>query len=325
MIRDNKTSGVLSFFGFFTLNQDEIGVKLTLGSFTGAVNPGLGFVIPIFQRVIKTKSSVQTIDLPDQKVVLNGNISVKISGSVNYRVTNPKRAILDVDNYEYSLRQLALTTISDVLGTKTIEQIRGNKKQIADDIEVLVSKTASAWGLSHVDIRLTDAEMDDSLLRAMMRETEAEKESNAILIKAEADKRVAQTFSDAAKTLGESPGAMTLRILQTLSDMSNSKSTVVMPIPIDFLSGLQGMGGTGHNNLQGPVGDVAPSLSPPPPPKKAKPYKASDGKVKADCPYCGARYKVDNVLGNNKFDVDPETPGIQLNCKKCHKTFTLES
>lgn len=316
---DNITD-VITLFGFYTLNQDETGVLLTLGNFSNTLTPGLGFAIPIIQTVKKTKSSIQTIDLPDQKIVLSGNISVKISGNVNYKVTNAKRAILEVGNYEYSLRQLAMTTISDVLGTKRIEEIRSKKSKIADEIEKIVATTAAKWGLSEVDIRLTDAEMDDKLLRAMMRETEAEKEASAIKIKAQADEDVARIFASAAQQLADSPGAMTLRILQTLSDMSNSKSTVVVPIPIELLSGL-GLGSSGKHKKGHCKEHTASSKSDMPP--IAKVFEKEDG-MRANCPHCHAHYKVNNVMGNYKFDQDDSIPGIQLKCKKCSEIFTLE-
>jgi regulator of protease activity HflC (stomatin/prohibitin superfamily) len=300
------TKKVLTFFGLYTLNADECGVKLFLGSYTGNATAGLGFAIPFIQSVIKTKSSIQTIDLPNQKIVLEGNIAVKISGSVNFRVQDPKKAILEVNDYAYSLKQLALTTISEVLGSQTIESIRAKKKEIADEIEGIIHTTAKNWGLSNVDIRLTDAEMDDSLLRAMMRETEAEKESKAAEIKAGSDKVVAEIFADAARTLAESPGALTLRVLQSLTDMSNSKSTIVMPIPIEMFPGLN---------------------------KKVEQVKSNShliaeiysegGDKKMNCPYCGKKYNANNVVGNYKLDKDPSTPGIQLKCKQCGEVFTV--
>ncbi|MDP7015612.1 MAG: SPFH domain-containing protein [Pirellulaceae bacterium] len=226
--------------GIYVLQADEIGVRLTLGKFDKAVGPGLGFTSPILQRVKKTKSSLQTIDLPDQQIVLHGNIAVTISGNLNFRVSDPELSLLRVDNYRYTVQQFAMTTISDVLGTKTIEDVRGKKAIIANEIEVIVAETAANWGLADVDIRLTDARLDESLMRAMMRETEAVKEARAAQIRADGDRAVAEAFSAAASTLADSPGAMTLRILQTLSDLSNSKSTVVVPIPIDILSALGG-------------------------------------------------------------------------------------
>ena len=324
-------TNVLTFFGLYTLKADELGIALTLGKYTGDVTPGLGFAIPIIQSVIKTKASVQTLDLPDQKIVLSGNISVKISGSVNFRVRNAKRAILGVDDYTYSLRQLALTTISDVLGIKTIEEIRANKRSIADEIEQIVAKSASEWGLANVDIRLTDAEMDDKLMRAMMRETEAEKEASAIEIKAKADQNVASIFAQAASQLAGSPGAMTLRILQTLSDLSNSKSTVVIPLPIDLLSNITGgnrpnvnmdtdsTSTMSFNQLGSNLNqDTASNTT-----RISKVYSV-ESKSKANCPHCGKIYKVDNVLENKtRFDRDAEMPGLQLKCKVCEKLFTL--
>ena len=120
---------VIKFFGLYILKQDEIGVKLTLGKFSGITRPGLGFALPLLQTILKTKSSLQTVDLPDQQIVLSGNISVTISGNLNFRVTDPARALLEVNDYRYSIRQLALTTISDVLGTKEIEDVRTSKRR----------------------------------------------------------------------------------------------------------------------------------------------------------------------------------------------------
>lgn len=303
------TRSVMTFFGLYTLNADEVGVKMFLGNYTGNVRPGLGFAIPFLQTVIKTKSSIQTIDLPNQKIVLHGNIAVRISGSVNFKVADPHKAILEVNDYAYSLKQLALTTISEVLGNQTIESIRSEKKSIADEIEKIIHATARNWGLSHVDIRLTDAEMDESLLRAMMRETEAEKESKAAEIKAQSDKVVAEIFADAAKTLAESPGALTLRVLQSLTDMSNSKSTIVMPIPIELFPHAKQALNAGTYDLE--RGHLIADI-----------YSEENHK-KLNCPYCGKKYKADNVIGNYRMDTDPDTPGIQLQCKACHKTFTV--
>jgi len=299
-------------FGLYTLKQNEIGVKLTLGKFSGIAGPGLGFAMPGFQKVYKTLSSLQTIDLPDQQIVLSGNISVTISGNLNFRVSDPHRALLNVSNYGHSMGQLALTTISDVLGTKTIEEVRTAKARIADEIEEEIAGKAAEWGLSDIDIRLTDAQMDESLLRAMMRETEAEKEASAIRIKAEADRHVATLFSDAARTLAASPGAMTLRVMQTLSDVSNDKSTVVLPIPIDLLNALGGNG----INLAGSA-CTAPSIP------EAELLLRENGDMIATCPTCGAAYNVAEILGSEDYDDDPTTPGQQVNCDKCGGMFTL--
>lgn len=308
------TQSVLTFFGFYIINQDEVGVRLTFGNYSGNSRPGLGFAIPIIQRVLKTKASIQTIDLPDQKIVLQGNIAVKISGSVNFKVADPEKAILEVNDYAYSLRLLALTTISEVLGTKTIEQIRSEKKLIADEIESIIANTSKSWGLSHVDIKLTDAEMDESLLRAMMRETEAEKESKAAEIKATSDKTVAKIFADAAKTLQGSPGALTLRVLQSLTDMSNSKSTVVMPIPIELFP--NGMNNVLNQTESSQVIEKSKN-------KVTKVYD-QNGTSKFDCPNCSKTYNAKNIVDNKKYDRDPNEPGIQLICKVCSCMFTLE-
>lgn len=310
---------VITVLGFYVLQQDEIGVRLSLGKYSGEVHPGLGFAIPLIQKIYKTQSSLQTIDLPEQQIVLNGNISVSISGNLNFRVASPAKALLEVSNYRYTIQQLAMTTISDVLGTKTIEDVRNEKVKIANEVEAIVSRSARDWGLANVDIRLTDARLDDGLQRAMMRETEAEKEANAIKIKAESDKYVSQIFADAATTLAGSPGAMTLRVLQTLSDVSNDKSTVVIPVPVDMLTRAQPVVGV-------PTPDAASekqSISPHVPEYPVAEIQTRGEKTIAICPSCQAKFNVSSILNDKSFDQDLEVPGVQLKCKRCETMFTV--
>lgn len=317
---------VLTLCGFYVLKQNETGVCLTLGKYSGTVSPGLGFAIPFVQQIRKTVSSLQTIDLPDQQIVLSGNISVTISGNLNFRVTSPERALLGVANYRYTMQQLALTTISDVLGTKSIEEVRSSKTRIADEIEKQVAKHATEWGIGSVDIRLTDARLDDNLQRAMMRETEAQKEASAIKIKAESDRFVATIFADAARTLATSPGAMTLRILQTLSDVSSDKTTIVIPIPIDLLNRAGGPGApselvpdahrlqdAGAATLPG-QGDAIPTAT----------LKLRGDRTIAICPACQAKYDITEILGNLKYDERPDIPGQQARCRHCQAIFSIE-
>ena len=301
---------VFTFLGLFVINQDEMGVKLTLGKFSGIVSPGLGFAIPVLQQVNKTKASVQTVDLPDQQVVLSGNIAVKISGNLNFRVADPQKALLTVSNYSHSIKQLALTTISDVLGTKTLEDVRSKKAMIAEEIGSVIKDAATNWGLADIDIRHTDASMDDALLRAMMRETEARKEASAVKIKAESDKVTAEMFSQAANVLASAPGAMTLRILQTLSDMSNDKSTIVVPIPMDILSGNIPVKQTDPGETQKqaiPLADIT----------------LEGSNLYCFCAKCDQKYNVTDIIGKENYDVMADVPGQQVNCKKCGEIFSL--
>jgi len=313
--------GVITVFGLFVLRQDEVGVRLTLGRFSGVVKPGLGFNIPIIHKVTKTKSSLQTTDLPEQQIVLSGNISVIISGNLNFRVKAPDRALLEVNDYRYSIQQLALTTIADVLGSKTIEEVRGAKLRIAEEIEAIVSRTASSWGLTDVDIRLTDARMDEGLQRAMMRETEARKEASAIKIKAESDKYVASIFADAAESLARSPGAMTLRVLQTLSDVSNDKTTIVIPVPIDLLTRQSPSAAhvSPATSAASQSSDTTAVVSDVP----MGEIRLRGDKTVAVCPSCNSKYDVTAILGESKVDVAPEIPGQQIKCKRCNQIFTL--
>jgi regulator of protease activity HflC (stomatin/prohibitin superfamily) len=318
---------IMTFFGLFVINQDETGVKLTLGKYSGPLAPGLGFMLPIFQKGMKTKGSLQTIDLPDQQIVLSGNIAVTISGNLNFRVLDPAKALLQVKDYTYTVQRLALTTISDVLGTKTIDEIRDSKAALADDIEVIVAGKAEEWGLSSIDIRLTDAKLDESLQRAMTRETEAQKEAGAIRIKAEGDLQVSQVFAQAAETLTASPGAMLLRVLQTLSDISSEKSTVVIPIPIELMSMAQsGAAVAPHTQAPAPAASAAPAAQATTDAETQLPFARllfRDGTTLSECPKCKVHYDVAEVIDNPEFDQDPDVPGLQLRCSECDTMFTL--
>jgi hypothetical protein len=221
-----------------------------------------------------------------------------------------------------------------VLSTKTIEEVRTAKQAIAQEIEDIVAETAVKWGLEDVDIRLTDARLDDSLLRAMMRETEAEKEARASQIRAAADREVARSYAEAARTLADSPGAMTLRILQTLSDLSNDKATVVLPLPWDLLSELAGKLKADAPQLAAPT-PIAESETEPPASTEEVPEPASSPdaplckleyqphRTLAVCPECDAKYNVTDVLGDMRYDKRPDIPGLQIQCKRCLAVFTL--
>lgn len=338
-----STQRVIKLFGFYTLRADEIGVKLSFGKYAGQVDPGPGFGIPIVDQILKTKSSLQTIDLPDQQIVLSGNIAITISGNLNFRVADPEKALLHVQNYGYTVQQFSLTTISDVLSTKTIEEVRGDKLAIADEIEAIVAGHAGDWGLTDVDIRLTDARMEESLMRAMMRETEAEKEARASQIRARGDQAVACAYAEAARTLASVPGAMTLRILQALGDMSNDKSTVVLPLPWDLLSDVASKLAPARVAEVEPVSeplkrvsDAGTSESVDSPTATADVDSAAGTpaiayckleyqahRTLAVCPACDAKYNVTDVLGDMRYDKREDVPGLQLQCKRCTTVFTL--
>ncbi len=239
-----------------------------------------------------------------------------------------------VNDYRYTVQQFAMTTISDVLSAKSIEEVRTAKTAIAQEIEDIVAEKAAAWGLDEIDIRLTDARLDDSLLRAMMRETEAEKEARASQIRASADRDVAHSYAEAAKTLAESPGAMTLRILQSLTDLSNDKSTIVLPLPWELLGSIaQSSQPIGPQQQTTPLEvdvDLEPPASEPDDGETSKEQEAPLCKLEyqahrtlAICPDCGSKYNVTDVLGDMRYDKRADIPGVQIQCKRCLSIFTL--
>jgi regulator of protease activity HflC (stomatin/prohibitin superfamily) len=216
----------------------ERGIKFTLGKFSSLMGPGINFVLPIIQSSQKVDIRVKTVDVPKQDCITKDNVSVNVDAVAYYYVYDVKKAILDVEDFYYAISQLAQTTMRDVVGEVTLDELLANRDEISNKIRGIIDKASDPWGLKVDKVELKHIELPDNMKRIMAREAEAEREKRGVIIKSEGEIIAAQNLSKAAITLNKTPGAMQLRTLQTISDISQDPSQKFMFFPIEFLEGI---------------------------------------------------------------------------------------
>lgn len=216
--------------------QWEKGVVFQLGKFSRITGPGLFFIIPVIEEVRKIDMRVLTMDIPSQQVITRDNVPVKINGVIFFKVDDPSNAIIKVQDYRYAISQYSQTSLRDVIGQMTLDQLLTEREEIGKKIEANVEKDTEAWGLEVTGIRIQDIDMPEDLKKMMSRQASAEREKRATITKAEGDRDAAANLALAAKTMAESPGAMQLRTLQTIDGLGPTASnTVVLAVPINIM------------------------------------------------------------------------------------------
>ncbi|OQA57079.1 MAG: Modulator of FtsH protease HflK [Candidatus Omnitrophica bacterium ADurb.Bin277] len=219
--------------------QWEKGVVFQLGKFNRISGPGLFFIIPVIEEVRKIDMRVLTMDIPAQQVITKDNVPVKINGVIFFKVDDPGNAIIKVQDYRYAISQYAQTSLRDVIGQITLDQLLTEREEIGKKIEATVEKDTKDWGLEVTGIRIQDIDMPEELKKMMSRQASAEREKRATITKAEGDKEAAANLALAAKTMAESPGAMQLRTLQTIDGLGPTASnTVVLAVPVNVMDAL---------------------------------------------------------------------------------------
>jgi regulator of protease activity HflC (stomatin/prohibitin superfamily) len=226
---------------FKVLNEYERGVVLTFGRFTGVKGPGLIILIPLVQRMIKVDLRVIVLDVPTQDVISRDNVSVKVNAVVYFRIVDPEKAIIQVANPFEATSQLAQTTLRSVLGQHELDEMLSQRDRLNIAIQHILDQSTDAWGIKVSNVEIKQMDLDESMIRAMAKQAEAERTRRAKIIHAEGEKQAAAQLVEAAATLGAQPTAMQLRYLQTLADLANDKTTtIVFPLPIDIIKGLIG-------------------------------------------------------------------------------------
>jgi len=227
------------------LKEYERGVIFTLGRFTGIKGPGLIIVIPVIQQMSRVDLRTIVLDVPKQDVISRDNVSVKVNAVVYFRIVDPAKAIIQVANPFEATSQLAQTTLRSVLGQHELDEMLSQREKLNADVQKILDDSTDIWGIkvSHVEIKHVD--LDESMIRAMARQAEAERSRRAKVIHAEGEQQAAKTLVEAAHALGGDPRAIQLRYLQTLSDISNERSSVIVfPLPIDLITPMMQGGGT---------------------------------------------------------------------------------
>jgi regulator of protease activity HflC (stomatin/prohibitin superfamily) len=221
---------------FKILNEYERGVIFTFGRFTGVKGPGLIILIPLIQKMVKVDLRVVVLDVPTQDVISKDNVSVKVNAVVYFRIVDPAKAIIQVANPFEATSQLAQTTLRSVLGQHELDEMLTQREKLNDDIRAILDSATDAWGIKVSNVEIKHVDLDESMIRAMAKQAEAERTRRAKVIHAEGEKQAASMLVEAAAMLGQEPSALQLRYLQTLTDIANDKTTTIaFPLPLDLI------------------------------------------------------------------------------------------
>lgn len=232
---------ILSFLR--EVKQYERGVVLTMGKFTGIRNPGWSIIVPIFQRMIKVDLRVKAVDVPDQKVITKDNVSASINAVIYYKVADAARAVLEVEDFRYAVSQLAQTTMRNVVGEAELDDVLAQREKLSQRIREIVDHETDAWGIKVENVELKDFFLPEEMERTIAKQAEAERERRAVIIKAEGEVAAAENMAKAAAILGSTTGALHLRSLQTLNDLSSDQSnTVIFAVPLEVLRAFERIG-----------------------------------------------------------------------------------
>ncbi len=244
------------------LREYERGVVFSLGRFTSVKGPGIIFVIPVIQQVVRVDLRVITMDVPSQDVISRDNVSVQVNAVLYFRVVAPEKAIIQVERYLEATSQLAQTTLRAVLGKHELDEMLSEREKLNADVQQILDAQTDSWGIKVTNVEIKHIDLNENMIRAIARQAEAERERRAKVIHAEGERQAAQALMEAAAILAIQPSAMQLRYLQTLTQVAGDKSsTLVFPIPVDLLSTLIGKNGAGSMpGMQG-MPSVVPGTS----------------------------------------------------------------
>lgn len=221
------------------VKEYERGVIFRLGRLVGARGPGLFLVIPIIEKMFKIDLRTVTLDVPAQEVITKDNIPLKVNAVCYFRIRDPEKAVVQVENYYMATSQIAQTTLRSVLGGVELDELLTDREKINNELQTIIDEQTDPWGVKVSIVEIKDVELPDTMKRAMAKQAEAERERRAKIIAAEGEFQAAQKLKEAAEIIAKEPTAITLRYLQTIRDISseNMKLTI-FPIPVDFLGGL---------------------------------------------------------------------------------------
>ncbi|AFN76476.1 slipin family protein [Stutzerimonas nitrititolerans] len=224
---------------FRILREYERGVVFQLGRFWRVKGPGLILIIPGLQQMVRVDLRTLVLDVPTQDVISRDNVSVKVNAVIYYRVLDAEKAIIQVEDYHSATSQLAQTTLRAVLGKHDLDDMLAEREKLNNDIQQVLDAQTDAWGIKVANVEIKHVDLDESMIRAIARQAEAERERRAKVIHAEGELQASEKLMQAAEMLGRQQGAMQLRYMQTLSNIAGDKnSTIVFPLPMELLQGL---------------------------------------------------------------------------------------
>lgn len=223
------------------VNQYEKGLRFTMGRFTAVLEPGWRLVIPVFQSYKKVDMRVKAVDVPDQNAITKDNVSVAVNAVIYYRVSSAEKAVLEVENFYYAISQYAQTTMRNIVGEVTLDELLSGRETIANRIKEIVDAETDAWGLKVNNVELKDIKLPETMERTIAKQAEAEREKRAVIISSEGELAASQNIAQAAETLAAHPGALHLRTLQSINDISSDQSnTIVFTVPLEIMQAFSG-------------------------------------------------------------------------------------
>lgn len=223
------------------IDEYERGVKFSKGKFSKIMQPGWNLVLPIFESYKKIDIRTKVVDVPEQDVITKDNVSVRINAVIYYKIFDASKAILEVENFYYAVSQLAQTTMRNVVGSVSLNELLGEREKISVEICKIIDEATDPWGIKVENVELKDVSLPEEMKRVIARAAEAEREKEAILTKAKGEVEASKNLAIAAETMSSTPGAMHLRTLSTINDISSDQSnTIIFCLPIEVLEAIKG-------------------------------------------------------------------------------------
>ena len=227
---------LLLFSAIKIVQEYERGVIFRLGRFVGAKGPGLFFIIPFIDRMMKVDLRTVTLDVPSQEAISRDNVTVKVNAVVYFRVLDPGKAIIQIEDFRRATWQIAQTTLRNVIGQSELDELLANREKVNEQLQQIIDEQTEPWGVKVSIVEVKDVELPQTMQRAMARQAEAEREKRAKIIHASGEYEASKTLAEAAYEIGKQPATLQLRYLQTLSEIATEKnSTIIFPLPVDTL------------------------------------------------------------------------------------------
>jgi regulator of protease activity HflC (stomatin/prohibitin superfamily) len=234
---------LLLLFSIRQINQYENGIIFTLGKFTGTMKPGWNIVLPIVQFYKKVDMRVKAVNVPDQEAITKDNISVKVNAVIYYKISSAEKAILEVEDFYYAVSQLAQTTMRNAVGQVELDELLSQRATVSKNIKDIIGESADNWGVKVENVELKDITLPEEMKRVIGKQAEAEREKRSVIIKAEGEVAAANNMAKAADILAGSNGALHLRTLQSINDVSSDQSnTIIFAIPLEVLRAFEKIG-----------------------------------------------------------------------------------
>jgi regulator of protease activity HflC (stomatin/prohibitin superfamily) len=230
----------LAFYTFRVLREYERGVIFFLGRFQLVKGPGLIIVVPMIQQIVKVSLRTHVYDVPTQDVISRDNVSVKVNAVIYFRVVDPQKAIINVEDYFEATSQLAQTTLRSILGQHELDEMLANRDELNEGLQKILDEQTDAWGIKVQNVEIKHVDLDESMIRAIAKQAEAERERRAKVIHARGELEASEQLLEAATVLAKQPQALQLRYMQTLTEIAGERSSIIVfPLPIDLIDSLR--------------------------------------------------------------------------------------